>query len=68
MRKEFEALEQNHTWDIVELPNGKKPIGCKWIYKIKYNTDGSVKDKKLGLSLEGTPKLRGWMSMELFLP
>ncbi|XP_075101908.1 uncharacterized protein LOC142177332 [Nicotiana tabacum] len=27
MRKEFEALEVNHTWDIVALPGGKKPIG-----------------------------------------
>nr|XP_016474494.1 PREDICTED: uncharacterized protein LOC107796256 [Nicotiana tabacum] len=29
MRKEFEALDANHTWDIVELPKGKKAIGCK---------------------------------------
>ncbi|XP_019228278.1 PREDICTED: uncharacterized protein LOC109209461 [Nicotiana attenuata] len=42
MRKEFEALDANQTWKIVELPAGKKPIGCKWVHKIKYISDGSV--------------------------
>ncbi|XP_070033037.1 flocculation protein FLO11-like [Nicotiana tomentosiformis] len=41
MRKEFKALETNHTWDIIDLPQGKKPIGCKWVYKIKYKAYGS---------------------------
>ena len=37
MDKEISALELNHTWDIALLPIGKTPIGCKWIYRIKYN-------------------------------
>lgn len=36
MDEEIKALENNHTWEIVTFPEGKKPIGCKWIYKIKY--------------------------------
>ncbi|XP_074299636.1 uncharacterized protein LOC141630781 [Silene latifolia] len=43
MRKEIDALEINGTWRIVSLPNGKKPIGCKWVYKIKYKADGTIK-------------------------
>lgn len=36
MQSEIKALEDNSTWSIVEVPPGKKAIGCKWVYKIKY--------------------------------
>jgi hypothetical protein len=37
MKEEIQALEDNGTWTTEDLPPGKKAIGCKWIYKIKYN-------------------------------
>ena len=49
MDKEISDLEFNHTWDVVPLPSGKTPIGCKWVYKIKYNLDGLVKRYKARL-------------------
>jgi hypothetical protein len=42
MEKEMHALAENGTWDLVDAPKGVKPIGYKWVYKIKYNTDGSI--------------------------
>ncbi|XP_070053224.1 uncharacterized protein [Nicotiana tomentosiformis] len=42
IKTENEALQNNHTWDIVSLLEGKIPIGCKWIYKIKYKASGEV--------------------------
>lgn len=39
MEKELETLAKNNTWDIVELPKGKKEVGCKWVYKVKLNAD-----------------------------
>ena len=33
MNEEIEALDKNGTWDIVDLPTGKHPIGCKWVYR-----------------------------------
>jgi len=42
MAKEIEALEVNNTWVLVDLPPGRKPINCKWVYTVKYNADGSI--------------------------
>ncbi|KAJ8749609.1 hypothetical protein K2173_026258 [Erythroxylum novogranatense] len=42
MDKELLALEQNQTWDITKLPPGKKAIGSKWVYKVKFHPDGTV--------------------------
>lgn len=49
MKAEIQALEDNKTWEIVPLPTGKKPIGCRWVYKIKYKADGEVERLKARL-------------------
>ncbi|KAH9754602.1 retrovirus-related pol polyprotein from transposon RE1 [Citrus sinensis] len=40
MKYELQAQENNNTWTAVSLPLGKCAIGCKWVYRIKYNADG----------------------------
>ena len=42
MLEEICAFEDNHTWKLVDLPQGKKVVGCKWVFAIKVNPDGSV--------------------------
>ena len=42
MHDEISALERNHTWVLTDLPQHKNVIGCKWVYKIKHNADGSI--------------------------
>lgn len=42
MDDELNALESNRTWDVVDLPSHIKPIGCKWVYKVKLKPDGSI--------------------------
>ena len=42
MKNEIWALEDNGAWVMKHLPSGKKALGCKWVYKIKYNFDGTV--------------------------
>ena len=42
MKEELDALHKTGTWDLVDLPSGKSVIGCKWVYKIKTRSDGTV--------------------------
>ncbi|KAE8693992.1 hypothetical protein F3Y22_tig00110788pilonHSYRG00242 [Hibiscus syriacus] len=42
IEEEIEALHKNNTWDLVPLPQGRKPIGNKWVFKIKENSDDKV--------------------------
>ena len=53
MDKELEAMDTNHTWDIVPLPKDKKAISCKWIYNVKYNVDGTLAKRKTRLVARG---------------
>lgn len=42
MSNEIEALENNGAWTITQLPPNKRAVGSKWVYKIKYNADGTM--------------------------
>lgn len=42
MEEEIHSIEKNDTWELTDLPRGKKPIGVKWVYKIKYRPTGEV--------------------------
>lgn len=42
MRDEYMALLRNKTWSLVDLPQNRKAIGCKWIFKVKENPDGTI--------------------------
>ncbi|XP_074266995.1 uncharacterized protein LOC141590293 [Silene latifolia] len=68
MSKEIEALEKNGTWNIVLLPKGKKPIGCKWVYKIKYRADGTVERYKARLVAQGFTQVEGIDFHETYAP
>ena len=37
---EMDSLFSNSTWILVDLPKGSRPIGCKWVFRRKYNTNG----------------------------
>ena len=41
------------TWDLVSLPRGKIPLGCKWVFTVKYKVDGLVEKYKARLVANG---------------
>ncbi|MCO5614144.1 hypothetical protein L7F22_068425 [Adiantum nelumboides] len=49
MNEEMDALYNNEMWELVPLLKGKKTIGCRWVYKVKHNNDGSVSRYKARL-------------------
>ena len=49
MNEEMKSLQKNETWELVEYPLGKKPVGCRWIYTVKYKADGSIERFKARL-------------------
>jgi hypothetical protein len=59
MNVELEALAKNHTWKLVPLPPHVKPIGSKWVYKVKHKADGSIERYKARLVAKGYNQIEG---------
>jgi hypothetical protein len=57
--EEMVVLDVNATWELVALPKDKKAIGCKWVYKVKHNVNGSVSRYKTKLVTKGYAQTYG---------
>ncbi|WJZ87684.1 hypothetical protein VitviT2T_007049 [Vitis vinifera] len=68
MKAELDAMELNKTWSVVSLPKGKHSIGCKWIYKVKYKSDGSIERHKAPIVAKGYTQQVGLDFFETFSP
>ena len=68
MDEEMGALCKNETWDLVPPTLHKKAIGCRWIYKVKHNVDGSVNRLKARLVVKGYAQTHDIDYEETFAP
>lgn len=68
MTDEFLALQRNNTWSLVSLPEGRKAIRCKWVFRVKENPDGSINKYKAHLVAKGFLQVAGFDFNETFSP
>lgn len=68
MQKEMESLHANKVWDLVELPENKKAVGSKWVFKVKVDADGTVERHKARLVAQGVSQRPGVDYDETFSP
>lgn len=66
MESEIQFITKNKTWELVKLPAGHRPIGLKWVYKLKKNADGEVVKHKAKLVAKGYVQKQGIDFEEVF--
>ena len=68
MDQEIKMIEKNDMWELTDKPEDKDIIRLKWVYKIKYNEDGSIQKYKARLVAKGYSQQPGIDFNETFAP
>ena len=68
MQLEYDSIMKNDTWQLVDRPSKRKVIGTKWVWKAKYNADGSLEKYKARLVAQGFSQVEGFDVTETFAP
>lgn len=68
IESEMNSILHNHTWEVVDLPPGTKPLGCKWILKRKYKADGTIDKYKARLVVKGYRQKEGLDYFDTYAP
>ncbi|XP_049364801.1 LOW QUALITY PROTEIN: uncharacterized protein LOC125829654 [Solanum verrucosum] len=68
MDEEMKSLKKNDTWELVDCPPGKKTVGCRWVYTVKYKANGMIERFKARLVAKGYTQTYGIDYIETFAP
>ncbi|GJT91176.1 retrovirus-related pol polyprotein from transposon TNT 1-94 [Tanacetum coccineum] len=68
IKSEIESILKNHTWELVDLPPGCKPLGYKWIFKKKIKADGTIDKYKVRLVIKGYRQHEGLGYFDTYSP
>ena len=66
MREEMMAIDRNNTWELEISSPDCRPIGLKWIFKLKKNPQGEVIKHKARLVVKGYSQRKGIDYEEVF--
>lgn len=66
MASKFNALQEKGTWSLVPKSPDINVVGCKWVFRTKYNVDGSVDQYKTHLVAKGYHQIEGFNFSEMF--
>ena len=68
MQEKMQALEKNHSWDIVTRPKGVTTVGYLWVFNLEYNANGTLERYKARLVAKGYTQTYGIDYLESFAP
>lgn len=68
MENEMQSLTENETWTLVPLPEDRKAIKCKWVFKVKRDANGKISKYKARLVAKGFSQRPGIDFEETFAP
>jgi hypothetical protein len=68
MINEYDSVLANGTWNLADCPHDVKPIGCKWVYRLKYKPNGKIDKYTTRLVAKGFSQWEGIDYEETFAP